>query len=203
VSAIRQKRAARLIHLAVAFLLIGNAYGVFKATAHPGLVFIVSQVAMSIMIFSLIISGSKLYPKPLLAHNLFRIGELISLFYAAYYFSENLHLGLMSGLEMICAVGLCYLIFSEQRIYKKQVILIEKKGIRLPAAESQTMIPWEQIDNIRIRNDYVSVNTKQNRFIQYETDFVYTDAALDEINAHCFSRLSPNTTLHTTHASTT
>lgn len=193
VSAVKQKRAARLIHLSVALLLIGNAYGAFKATANPDLIFIVAQIAISIMIFTKVFTGDRLYANPLMSNNLFRTGEIFCLLYAAYYFSYDLHYNLMSLLTFFGACGLIYLFFSEQKIFKKQSVRIDEKGIQLPAGEGGKNIAWHQVENLRIRNDYVSVNTKKNYFIQYETDHIYDDTQLDEMNAWCFRHLSAET----------
>jgi hypothetical protein len=195
VSAIKQKRAARLIHISVALLLIGNAYGAFKSTANPDLIFIVAQIAISIMIFTKVVTGDKLYTNALLSHNLFRIGEIFCLLYATYYFSNNLHNNLMSFFTLLGACGLIYLVFSEQKIFKKQLIRMDEKSIQLPIGEGGKKIAWNQIDNLRIRNDYVSINTKQNRFIQFETNHFYNDNTLDEMNAWCFRHLTAETNL--------
>lgn len=178
-----------MIHIAVAILLIGNAYGAFKSTPNPDLIFIVAQIAISIMIFTKVVTGDRLYENPILSHNLFRTGEIFCLIYAAYYFSNNLHNNLMSLLTLVGACGLGYLVFSEQKIFKKQWIRIDEKSIQMPIGDGGKKIDWNDIDNIRIRNDYVSINTKQNRFIQYETNHIYDDNMLDEMNAWCFRHL--------------
>jgi hypothetical protein len=193
-SAIKQKRAALLIHLSAAFLLLGNAYIAFTSTANPGLVFIVVQIAASIMILSKVLTGDALYKNTLLAHNIFRLIEMTCFMYAAYYFMNSLHLQMMSTLEILSASGLLYLFFSEQKIYKNQAIVLDDTGILFPAAEKRKKLVWSDIENMRIRNDFVSINTKHNRFIQYETGFVYADAALDEMNAWCFRHITPNAT---------
>jgi hypothetical protein len=190
VSAIKQKRAARLIHISVALLLLGNAYGAFKSTANPDLIFIVAQIAISIMIFTKVLTGNKLYGNPLLSHNLFRTVEIVCLLYAAYYFSNDLHNSIISFLTFLGACGLIYLVFSEQKIFKKQFVRMDEKEIQLPVGEGRKKIAWNQIDNLRIRNDYISINTKQNRFIQFETDHIYNEARLDEMNAWCFRHLT-------------
>ncbi|MFN5335563.1 MAG: hypothetical protein ACK5BV_10280 [Bacteroidota bacterium] len=195
VAAIKQKRSARLIHLSVAFLFIGNAYGAFKSTANPDLIYIVAQIAISIMIFTKVLTGDRLYANPLRSHNLFRTVEVFCLLYSAYYFSNDLHNTVMSFLTFLCACGLIYLIFPEQKIFKKQFVRLDEKGIQLPAGEGGKKIAWSHIDNLRIRNDYVSINTKQNRFIQYETDHNYDEALLDEMNAWCIRHLTSGSDL--------
>ncbi|MFN9113415.1 MAG: hypothetical protein ACK5XN_25365, partial [Bacteroidota bacterium] len=74
--------------------------------------------------------------------------------------------------------------------FKKQLITIKENGIRLPMIENKKLLPWKEIDNLRIRNDYISINTISNRFIQYETATTYNESDLDKMNAWCFQQIS-------------
>jgi hypothetical protein len=187
--AIRQQKAARYIHLLAAFLMLGNAWGVFNDNASPNLFFVVVQVAMSLMTISYVIGGKKLFPNELLSHRIFRCAEILMLTYASYCFYTYQHYHLMSFFEAVSTAGLCYLVISERYLFREQVILLDEEGIRLPAADNHKLISWTSVDNLRIRNDYVSVNTLANRFIQYETAHTYSEAELDSMNAWCFQHL--------------
>jgi hypothetical protein len=189
-AAIKQQKAAKYIHLCSAFLMMANAWGVFNSSAHPNLIFIVSQIAVSLMTIAYVLGGKKLFPKIIVTQHTFRIAEIISLAYAAYHFYSELHLHLMSLLQAFSACGLFYLLFNEQKAFKKQLITIKENGIRLPMIENKKLLPWKEIDNLRIRNDYISINTISNRFIQYETATTYNESDLDKMNAWCFQQIS-------------
>ncbi len=169
--------------------MLGNAWGVFNDHASPNLFFVVVQVAMSLMTISYVVAGKKLFPEIILTHRLFRGAEILILTYASYYFYSHLHYPLMSFLEAVSVVGLCYLLIAEKHLFKPPFIQFDKDGIRLPAADNQKLISWKSVDNLRIRNDYVSVNTLANRFIQYETARTYSEVELDSMNAWCFQQL--------------
>ena len=189
-AAIKQQKAAKYIHLCAAFLMLANAWGVFNASAHPSLLFIILQIAMSLMTIAYVLGGKKIFPKIILTHQIFRSLEIILLAYAANYFYSRPHLHLMSLLQAFSVIGLLYLLFSEQKAFKKQWIQITESGIRLPVIEHEKIIEWKNIDNIRIRNDYTSINTNSNRFIQYETDHLYNESDLDQMNAWCFQQIA-------------
>lgn len=172
--------------------MMGNAWGVFNDHASPDLFFVVLQVAMSLLTISYVVSGRTLFPKELIAHRFFRLAEIILLSYASYYFYSILHYHLMSLLQAVSVAGLCYLLMAERYVFKSQFIQLEKDGIHLPAAEKNKLISWNSVENLRIRNDYVSVNTTENRFIQFETNHIYTETELDSMNAWCFQQLPSN-----------
>ena len=188
-AAIKQQKASRYIHLLTAFLMMGNAWGVFDDNPHPGLFFVVIQAAVSIMTLTYVITGKKLFTNELLSHRLFRMAEIILLAYASWYFYTFLHYQLMSFFEALSASGLCYLLISERFLFREQMIRLDKDGIHLPAAEDHKLISWTSVDNLRIRNDFISVNTLDNRFIQYETAHIYSEVELDSMNAWCFQQL--------------
>lgn len=189
-AAIKQKKAAKYIHLLSAFLMMGNAWGVFDNNTHPSLLFVVAQAAMSIMTITYVITGKKIFTKELLSHRLFRLTEILVLAYASWYFYTILHAQLISFLVAVSTAGLCYLLVSERNLFSKQMIRLDNKGIHLPAADKHKLISWTTVDNLRIRNDYVSVNTLENRFIQYETAHTYSETELDSMNAWCFQHLT-------------
>jgi len=170
--------------------MMANAWGVFNDTAQPDLIFVVLQIAVSIMIMAYVLAGKKLFPKVIATHLLFRIIEIILLIYAAYFFYSKLHMHLMSLLQTCSVLGLCYLSFSERKAFQHQIVGVDKEGIRLPAIDSRKFIAWKNVENLRIRNDYISVNTTGNRFIQYETGSTYGETELDSMNAWCFQQLS-------------
>jgi len=173
--------------------MLGNAWGVFNDNASPDLLFVVLQIAMSLLTISYVIGGKKLFPKELITHRLFRLAEIIILGYASYYFFSSLNYHLMSLLQAVSVAGLCYLLIAERSLFKPQFVQFDKEGIRLPAAENQKLISWNKIENLRIRNDYISVNTNENRFIQFETAHTYSETELDSMNAWCFKQLPAQT----------
>lgn len=190
--AVQQQKAAKLIHLLVAFLLIANAWGAFQSTPHPRLFFVVSQIALSILILSLVAGGKKLFPNQGKTHRLFRLIEAGGFAYAAYFFYTEMHGGILSFLQAVIAAGLLYLWFHERKIYRPQQVTLTIEGIELPAILNAKKLEWKEIENIRLRNDYLSINTRANKFIQFEVATTYSEVELDAMNAWCFRQLIAN-----------
>ncbi|MFN9710850.1 MAG: hypothetical protein ACK55K_05515 [Bacteroidota bacterium] len=189
-AAIKQQKAAKYIHLCAAFLMMANAWGEFNSTANPRLTFVVIQIAISIKIIFYIYGGKKFFSKPIFSHRPLRILEVVVFAYSAHYFYTQHHQHLISLLQAVTAIGLFYLFFSERKSFQKQFIQINEQGILLPAVDQMKPLLWSSIDNLRIRNDYISINTKENRFIQYENGTPFSETELDKMNAWCFQQIA-------------
>jgi len=180
----QQIKAARLLHLLVSFLMMSNAWTAFQQ-ATPPLLFIVVQIALSILVFVFAISGKKLTPDRKRMNTVFRLMEIIGITYAAWHFLTVVNIFITGSLQIATLAGLIYLLMSERFIYNPVRITLNEKGIHLPGATKKIVLAWTSVENMRIRNDYISINTKDNRFLQYEINEVLSDEYLDEMNAWC------------------
>ncbi len=180
----KQKTAARLLHLLAAFLMIANAWGDYKQPT-PNLLFVIIQVAGAILVMLFAFPGIKLFSKNASTNALFRLVEAGILFHAAWYF-YRMNMSFMSLLQLIAAIGLIFLFFTERKIFAPCFIMIDEKGIHTPNNFGTRIIEWKDVENMMIKNDFISINTKQNQFIQYETGVVLSELEMDEMNA--FSR---------------
>lgn len=187
----KQKRAARLLHLLAGFLMIANAWGDFKQPT-PGLFFVVLQIAAALITLLFAFAGKKKYGGSTFMNGLFRLGEAAVLFYAAWYFNK-MNLSMMTMLQVAGAVGLLLLFVTERKIFTPCFVRIEEKGIYLPNNFNEKLLEWKDIDNMLIKNDFVSINTIQNQFIQYETGIVLSELQMDEMNAYCREKFAGKT----------
>ncbi|MFT3844662.1 MAG: hypothetical protein QM725_06395 [Lacibacter sp.] len=180
---VKQKRAARLLHLLAGFLMIANAWGDFKQPT-PNLFFVVVQIAAALVTLLYAFAGKKIFGLSSIMNGLFRLAEAAVLFYAAWYFN-NMNLTMMSWLQVIGGAGLLLLFITERKIFTPCFVRIDEKGIYLPNNFGEKLIEWKDIDNMLIKNDFISINTVQNQFIQYETGVVLSELQMDEMNAYC------------------
>lgn len=187
----KQIKAARLLHLLCSFLFLFNAWVDFnQPTASP--LFVVTQIACFLLIICYVFFGKYLAPSPKKAHFVFRLMETFACLYAAWYFLQVLNLPFQSTLEVITFIGILYLMMMERNLFREVNISLDEKGIRLPSFSTNKRIPWSQIEQMRIRNDFISINTTDNRFLQYEISKVLTDTEIDTMNAWCIKRYTPD-----------
>nr|WP_294906129.1 hypothetical protein [uncultured Lacibacter sp.] len=179
----KQKKAARLLHLLAGFLLIANAWGEFN-TPTPALFFVIAQLAAALFIIAYAFTGKRWSATQSNSNRLFRIIGALVLFYAAWHFS-NTYDNLRSLLQVFAGGGLLFLFFTERNIFSPTYVQIDENGVHTPGNIKQRSIEWKDIDNMLIKNDFVSINTVQNQFIQYETGAIISELQMDEINAFC------------------
>lgn len=180
----KQITSARLLHLLTSFLFMFNAWIDFQQ-ATPSLLFVVVQIACSLLVFSYVILGKKLTSDAARSNFLFRLLEITGFSFAAWYFFSALNSPLQGSLVVATLIGLLYLLFMERNIFNPVDILLNEKGIRLPGMPKSKLLPWNEIENLRIRNDFISINTKDNRFLQFEINRVLSDTDIDEMNNWC------------------
>jgi len=185
----KQIRSARLLHLLTSFLFIFNAWIDFQQST-PSLLFVTSQIACSLLVFTYVLFGKHLTSNTVRSNLYFRLLEIASFSYAAWYFLSSLHLLLQGSLTMATLVGLVYLMFMERNIFKPVSVVLNEQGILLPGMSKAKLLSWKEIDNLRIRNDFISINTKDNRFLQYEINQVLSDKEIDEMNSWFISQFT-------------
>ena len=185
----RQKKAARLLHLLAGFLMIANAWGDFKQP-NPNLLFVVVQIATALLVILYAFAAKKIFPEGRSTNSVFRLLEATVLLYAAWFFFSVMNLSFMGTLQLLAGAGLLLLFFTERNVFAPVQIHIDEKGIQLPGSFAQRFIEWKNVENMRIRNDYISVNTKQNKFIQFETATILSELQMDEMNAWCIQQFT-------------
>lgn len=184
----KQKKAARLLHLLAGFLMVANAWGDFKQPT-PNLLFVVVQIACALLTLFFALMGKRMFSNLTGINGIFRLAEAAVLFYAAWYFL-GMNLTLMGMLQMVGGIGLLLLFFTERKIFTACHVRIEEKGIYTPNNLGDRLIEWKDIELMLIKNDFISINTKQNQFIQYETGVVLSEMQMDEMNAYCRERFA-------------
>lgn len=163
--------------------MVANAWGDFKQPT-PNLIFVVVQIAGALLTLLFALMGKRMFSNLAGMNGIFRMAEAAILFYAAWYFF-GMNLTLMGMLQMVGGIGLLLLFFTERKIFSACNVRIEEKGIYTPNNLGDRLIEWKDIDNMLIKNDFISINTKQNQFIQYETGVVLSELQMDEMNAYC------------------
>ncbi|WP_407520689.1 hypothetical protein PDL71_10385 [Lacibacter sp. MH-610] len=181
---LRQKKAARLIHFLAGFLMIANAWGNFNQP-NPDLLFVVIQIAVALLSVLFAFFGSRITKDHSRVNSILRVIQAFAFLYAAWYFFSVMNLTMMSFMQLLAAAGLFLLLITERKIFSSPAVKLDEKGIYTPNTPNDRFIAWSDIDNMLIKNDYISINTLKNQFIQYETNIILSELEMDEMNAFC------------------
>lgn len=179
----KQRKAAKLLHLLAGFLLIINAYAHYKQQS-ISITFLVLQMAAAFLVLVFAASGKEFFNQTKTNHRFFRLLEAAMFIYASVFFYES-NLVFPSLLQTITGLGILILSFAEKNIFEPTQIRISENGIELPYNFNKNIIAWSRINNIIIKSDFISIDTKSNQFLQYEISEVMTDEKIDGINAFC------------------
>jgi len=81
------------------------------------------------------------------------------------------------------------LLFTERKIFHDAFLLVAKNSITIPGYFSNKVIPWSVIENIVVRQDFVTLYYQENRYIQYEMLVEINDVEIKKINQFCQQQL--------------
>ena len=93
-------------------------------------------------------------------------------------------------LQLLIGAGLAYIGWVEHNIFKPVYIHMDITGITLPTTFSSRVVAWNQLNNVILRNDLLTVDFKNNKVLQLEVLDNIPDIKEDEINGFCRSRLA-------------
>jgi hypothetical protein len=60
------------------------------------------------------------------------------------------------------------LLFSEKVLFQPSVLELGEEGIGLPGSPKPPLLPWEELQNIIVRPDYVTLFRNDNKYVQLE-----------------------------------
>lgn len=160
-----------------------NAYAHYKQQS-ISITFLVVQMSAAFLVLAFAATGKGFSKETSANHRFFRLLEAAMFIYASVFF-YGLNLVFPSLLQAITGAGILILSFTEKNIFEPTQIRISENGIELPHNFKKNIIAWSSISNMIIKNDFISIDTKNNQFLQYEISEMLTDEKIDAINAFC------------------
>ncbi|WP_160712725.1 hypothetical protein [Chitinophaga solisilvae] len=102
------------------------------------------------------------------------------------------HLQPVTGLLLfLVGLGLAYIGWAEYRIFQPVFLKMDTTGITVPSTFSKKLIGWNELNNVILRNDLLTIDFKNNKILQLE---VLTEPGKEEreaLNAFFQSRVKP------------
>lgn len=187
-AAANRLRLLPVMHGMAGMLFLFNAIGIYNSSL-PG-----KGIAVFFLLLGLI---SLLVPFVLRRirnisgpNSLVRIIQIFACFSACLYFLSHLQ-PLPGVLLLLVGLGLAWIGWTEYRLFKPVYILLDQSGVTLPSAFSKRIIGWNEVNNVILRNDLLTVDQKNNKLLQLEVLDNVPDVKAAEINGFCKSRLQP------------
>jgi uncharacterized membrane protein YobD (UPF0266 family) len=189
----RRRRTTGILHLAAAFFLLFNGSYYWNAVQYttayvPVLIYAIALLSLAYGFFRKKLDSAARYNSLL---RILQFGAALVLFLVMI----NNGKAIQALSLFVFAVVLLVLLFSERKIFKGTDMILNNKGIFIPGYFKDHYLPWHNIDNVVVREDYITVFRTNQRYLQYEllTDddgenrLMISAYCLDQIKQHQIS----------------
>ena len=93
------------------------------------------------------------------------------------------------GLLFAWAIGCLLLMFTERKVFHDAEMLFNRDGIHIPGYFTNRRLFWNNLTEVVVRPDYITLFLTNSRFLQYEVLKKLDAAVLDEIALYCTSQI--------------
>ena len=185
-NAVTRLKLQPVMHGLAGILFMLNGIGVYNSP-HP-------NWAMAIF-FIVLGFGSLLFPFLMRrlnniqsANSLARLVQAFVSFTGCLYFLSHLQ-PLIGVLLFLTGIASAYIGWAEYKIFQPCFVKIDMMGVILPTTFSERLIGWNQLNNVILRNDLLTIDFKNNKVLQLEVLDETGTATAEEMNAFFKSRL--------------
>ena len=183
----RRKRSTGLFHVVAGLFLIANAAEFFKQSAYQNFftvlpIFFIAVVSVIYGLFRNRLDAKAQFNHWMRMMQFLMFAVLGILMLQSRMDFRNLTLFLWA---IICIL----LLFTERKIFHDAFLLVGKNSITIPGYFSNKIIPWSVIENVVVRQDFVTLYYPENRYIQYEVLVEIDDVEVKNINQFCQQQL--------------
>jgi hypothetical protein len=183
----RRKKSTGLFHVIAGLFLIANAAEYYKQLNYLHFFYVLPMylVATGSLVYGLF--RNKIDPKAQFNHWMRMLQFLMFSILAILLLKTKMEFRNVSLL--LWAVICILLLFTERKIFHDAFLSLGKNSIGIPGYFSNKIIPWSVIENVIVRQDYVTIYYPQNRYIQYEVLSELDDTEIKNINLFCQQHL--------------
>ena len=77
------------------------------------------------------------------------------------------------------------LYFSERKIFEETCIRLDEEGIRIPGMYKEHFVSWDEISEVVIREDFITLFHVKKKYLQYQVLQDLSTLEVAKINAYC------------------
>jgi hypothetical protein len=190
----RRKKSTGLFHIIAGLFLIANTSEYYKESGYQNFftVLPIYFIAAASLFYGLL--RNKIDPTAQFNHWMRMLQFLMFTLLGVLFLKSDLDF--RNILLLLWAVICILLLFTERKVFHDAVLNFGKNSITIPGYFSNKVIPWEAIENIVVRQDFVTIYYPQNRYIQYEVQAELNEVQINTINQFCQQQIHPKNTMH-------
>ena len=180
-------RLQPVMHGMAGILFLFNAIGIYNSrTPNWAMVVFFLVFGFLSLLFPFLIRRLRNFSG---ANSMMRLLQVFVCFSGALYFLSHMQ-PLVGLMQLLIGLGLAYIGWVEHNIFKPVYITMDITGINIPTTFSSRVVGWNQLNNVILRNDLLTVDFKNNKILQLEVLDNIPDIKEDEINGFFRSRLN-------------
>ena len=176
-----------VMHGIVGVLFLVNAIGIYRGAANPNWFLALFFVAVGFagLAFPFM---SKRFKNFAAANTLVRLVQIFVCLTGSLYFLSHLQ-PLAALLLILAGFGLGFIAWSEYTVFQPARIQLDATGITVPTAFKNRLVGWNELNNVILRNDLLTLDFKTNKVLQIEIIDEPGKEEREAINNFCKSRL--------------
>jgi len=179
----KRRRNAGLLHLAVGFYLILNASVYYRSTGYHNFLPVLPVMlagAFSIFygLFRKKLDGTNRYNYWLRLVQVIAFTGLGVMMIGVGKTIDQLGVFLFAFLSIL-------LLFSERRIFQETTLYFGEPGIRIPGYYRDYLVKWQDLSNVVVREDFITIFHRQRKYLQYQVMQDLSTLEVAKMNAFC------------------
>jgi succinate dehydrogenase/fumarate reductase cytochrome b subunit len=184
-NAITRLRLQPVMHGLAGILFLMNAIGIYNSPApNWGMAIFFILLGFACLTFPFIM---KRFRNIQAANSLARMVEAFVSLTGCLFFLSHMQ-PLISGLLFLTGIASAYIGWAEYKIFQPCFVKVDMMGVTLPGTFSERLIGWNQLNNVVLRNDLLTIDFRNNKVLQLEVLDEADTATADEMNAFFSSR---------------
>ena len=189
----RRKKSTGLFHVVAGLFLVANIAEYYKQLNYQNFFSVLPMylVAVASLVYGLF--RNKMDPKAKFNHWMRMLQFLIFSVLGILMLKTKMEFRNVSLL--LWAVICILLLFTERKIFHDAFLNLGRNNITIPGYFSNKVVPWSVIENIIVRQDYVTIYIPENKYIQYEVLSELNEAEIKNINLFCQQHIEEKQTV--------
>ncbi|WP_298713711.1 hypothetical protein [Chitinophaga sp.] len=186
-NAITKLRMQPVMHGMIGILFLFNVIGVYKME-DPNWLMALLFIALGTASLAFPFMMRKMR-KMSETNSVLRLLQVFTLFSGSLFFLSHMQ-PIIGGTLLLAGLGVAYTAYAEYRIMQPAYAEIGETGITLPTVFGKKAFRWNEMNNVVLRNDLLTLDFRSNKVLQLDVLDEYSPAQTAEINAFFQSKLT-------------
>jgi hypothetical protein len=188
----RRKKSTGLLHLVAGLFLIVSTSAYFQILEYQNFLFVVPMYIVAAASLFYGVLRNKIDPKA--KYNQWMRVLQFLVFAILGILMLQTKMEFRNIMLLLWAVICILLLFTERKVFHDALLTLDEKSVSIPGYFSNRVLLWEVIENLVIRQDYVTIYLPENKYIQHEVLVELNEKEIKDLNGFCQQQLKEKQT---------